>query len=597
MMRLRRSKQKMNATEALGLYQALLKRFGRDESGSLVLFGMFIFILMLWSLGIGIDIVRNETNRVNLQNTLDRAVLAATDLSQTEDPKTVVKDYFAKANLSQYLATTEVDPPTSDGILNYRRVDATANARVDTLFMNMLGVEYMNAYAASSAEEGISDIEISLVVDVSGSMGDSSSSGKTKLFELQDAAKEFGWMMLCNPNAPVNSSGNCSVEPGVVSISLIPYAEQVVVGESLLDAIDNVGIAEGETPNTIYDVTSEHRSSHCVDFQAEDFIQYDLSATELVDRTGHFDPWRGADSTPGAWTCRTEDWRIIRPFVGHHSNLNHLINNLSASGNTSIDLGMKWGVSLLNPEMNRVIASLATEDRTGGATATEPDFADRPLDAATTKGLKVVVLMTDGVNTSQHYLKQEFRSGPSPIWRYVDKSNKDFYSIYRASTDEYYFTGDGKWYDEPYGKGLSYEYTTTTTTCSRGRWWRGRTCTTTTTTSTETVTEGSIAVQMVYPEVWQQFTTAWYAGWSWLSDPVLDHGGSVKNERLLNICDVARDNSILVYTVGFETTSSSEAILKNCATTAGHFYEADGSSLTDVFTSIARSINKLRLIN
>ncbi|MEC8795928.1 MAG: hypothetical protein VXX48_06325, partial [Pseudomonadota bacterium] len=104
-------------------------------------------------------------------------------------------------------------------------------------------------------------------------------------------------------------------------------------------------------------------------------------------------------------------------------------------------------------------------------------------------------------------------------------------------------------------------------------------------------------VQMVYPEVWQQFTTEWYAGWSWLSDPVLDHGGSVKNERLLNICDVARDNSILVYTVGFETTSSSEAILKNCATTEGHFYEADGSSLTDVFTSIARSINKLRLIN
>ena len=104
MMRLRRSKQKMNATEVLGLYQALMKRFGRDESGSLVLFGMFIFILMLWSLGIGIDIVRNETNRVNLQNTLDRAVLAATDLSQTEDPKTVVQDYFAKANLSEYLS-------------------------------------------------------------------------------------------------------------------------------------------------------------------------------------------------------------------------------------------------------------------------------------------------------------------------------------------------------------------------------------------------------------------------------------------------------------------------------------------------------------
>lgn len=596
-MRLRRSRPKMNTAEVFGLYQALMKRFGRDESGSLVLFGMVIFILMLWSLGIGIDIVRTETNRVNLQNTLDRAVLAATDLSQTEDPKTVVQDYFAKANLSQYLGTTEVFPPTSDGILNYRRVDAEANAVVSTMFMNMLGVDSMNAHARSSAEEGTSDIEISLVVDVSGSMGDRSSSGKSKLFELQEAAKEFGWMMLCNPNAPINASGNCSVDPGVVSISLIPYAEQVVVGEALLDAIDNVGVVEGDTPNTPYDVTSEHRSSHCVNFQTADFTLYELSDTVQVDRTGHFDPRRNADSTPNSWTCRTEDWRTIRPFVGHHSNLNHLINNLNASGNTSIDLGMKWGVSLLNPEMNRVIASLATEDRVGGATATEPDFADRPLDPNATKGLKVVVLMTDGVNTSQHYLKEEFRSGPSPIWRYVDKTNKDFYSIYRASTDEYYFTGDGQWYDEPYGKGLSYESTTTTTTCTGGRWWRGKQCTTTTTTSTETVTEGSIAVQMVYPEVWQQFTTAWYAGWSWLSDPVLDHGGSVKNQRLLDICGIARSNRILVYTVGFETTTSSEAILKTCATTEGHFYEADGASLTDVFASIARSINKLRLIN
>lgn len=565
--------------------KARAAHFGHGEDGSLLLFGMIIFILMLWSLGLAVDAMRVENARTLVQQTLDRAVLAAADLDQTEDPKTVVEDYFAKAGISEYLDGVTVTSSNGSSALSFRRVSASATARVDSMFMDLLGVEYMNAVGASTAEEGIGELEISLVLDVSGSMGWSSSSGNTKIKDMQDAAKDFSWMMLCNPNAELNPSGNCSVDPGSVSISLISYAEQVYVGQPLMEALNDPLLSP-------YTLTEEHISSWCVNFETEDYETISLSDDDFIDKTGHFDPWRGASDTPGSWVCPEEkdDWRQIRPYVGHHSNLNYLIGNLRAGGNTSIDIAMKWATSLLDPALRPVIQSLATTDRVGGAPATEPDFSGRPIDYSNPYNMKVIVLMTDGVNTNQHYLKQPYRSGNSPIWRYTDPQNKEFHSIYNAATDQYYFTGDGKWYDEPFGNGTEVE--TTTVHCT-GSWWRGRRCTYTTTTSTA---GGSVAVQMQYPEVWERFTTEWFASWSWLDDPVLYHDNPVKDNRLSDICEIAKSKGMIVYTIGFEAPSSGEDVLRDCATTPGHYFKADGVNLAEVFQIIAISINKLRLV-
>ena len=421
---------------------------------------------------------------------------------------------------------------------------------------------------------------------MSESMSDPSSSGNTKLWQLQDAAKDFAWHMLCNPHAERNSASNCSVTPGTVSISLVPYAEQVVAGEALLNGFnDDTGVVG----NGEYDITDEHLSSHCVTFDEEDFNTPFLSVSEEVKRTGQFDPW-STDDSPSEFVCLTDDWRTIRPFVGHHSNLNHLINNLRAGGNTSIDVGMKWGTLLLDPSARDVIAGLATEDRVGGATATEPDFTGRPFDYDSKKSMKVVVLMSDGENTDQHYLKDAYRADLSPVWRYVDNSNKEHYSIYNADTGQYYFTGTDSWQDEPYGLGAAYAYATVK---CKGSWHRGKTCTYV--TEEGIVKDGSIAVQMTYHEVWADFTTEWYKSWDWLDAPESQWNYTTKNARLDNICDVAKVNEIIVFTVGYEVTSATSTILRDCASTPGHYYDADGLNLAEVFESIASAINQLRL--
>ncbi|NHX28128.1 hypothetical protein HA397_29790, partial [Escherichia coli] len=171
-----------------------------------------------------------------------------------------------------------------------------------------------------------------------------SASGKTKLFDLQEAAKQFGFHMLCNPHAPVSSSGNCNVEQGTVSISLVPYAEQVTVHNDVFDAVN-------EAVGSRYDISREHRYSACATFDSEDFGTALLSVSDDIKRTGPFDPWNDAAEPVEDVVCKTDDWRIVRPMVAHHSDLNYLINNLRAGGNTSIDLGMKWGAGLLDPDL------------------------------------------------------------------------------------------------------------------------------------------------------------------------------------------------------------------------------------------------------
>jgi len=554
-----------------------LGTFGRDQDGSLLLFGMMILILMLWAGGLAIDAIRVETTRTNLQNTIDRAVLAAADLNQSDDAQAVVADYFDKAGLSQYLGAVTVSSTRASGQLSFRRVSASASATINTMFMNMLGIDTLVAASSGTAEEGITDLEISLVLDVSGSMGWSSSSGNSKIYELRNAAKDFVYYMMCNPNETRTSGAACSVEYGKVSITLVPYNEQVVAGANLLGEMN---------------VTSEHLYSNCVTFSANQFQSAAIDPNVALKRTGHFDPWSNYwnYASNNNRTCRLENWREIQPFMDDYQALEARIGNLSAGGYTSIDVGMKWGSALLDPGMQGTVTNLIAKNDGSGGTVVNPVFAGRPYSYTKDYSMKVIVLMTDGVNTTQHYLKDAYRDGLSPIYRNTAYTSR--YSIYNANTGKYYYTYDGTWNDFPYGDADGQVATTTNTRC-RWSWWYGYRCWTT--TSTSTLNQPGSAVQMTYPEVWNKFSTKWFAGWSWLSDPVSTWGNATKNARLQDVCDATKAQGVIVYTIGFEVSGNADTVMSNCASTPGHYFAANGTNLSETFGTIASSINQLRL--
>ena len=507
-----------------------VRAFRDDESGVLVAFGVMLFLMMLMVGGIGVDLMRFEYTRTSLQNTLDRAVLAAADLDQTLDAQGVVEDYFAKSELAEYLSSVTVNQSQS-----YKEVSATAEIDMETQLIHMMGIPTLAAPAAGTAKESIGQVEISLVLDVSGSMGSNS-----RLSNMKVAAKDFVDLVLENSPA------------GEVSISLVPYATQVSLGENLMNE---------------YNVTNEHSYSHCIDFIADEFNNTAVLPTEPLLRTSHFDPWNGdeRDISNGqslvSPVCPTDSYADILPLSMDRVALKAKIDSLVAKGNTSIDLGMKWGAAMLDPGSQPVVTNLISDG------VIDPAFAGRPKAFATGQNLKIAIIMTDGKNTTQYYMLPPYRDGLTDVWRH--QSGK--YSVLHGG--EWYYPHDNSWHDEPYKD-----------------------------------TNGNSSTRLTYPELnaraplhfnaahnWAGILGYTAADAQWHYGVMNSHNNYYKNQRLDRVCKAAKEQGIVVYTIAFEAPSDGQRVLEKCASSDAHHFDADGIEISDAFVSIASSISKLRL--
>ncbi len=514
--------------------------FVRDEDGSMVLFGLYLFMAILLIGGISVDVMRSEFSRLRLQNTVDTAILAAADLDQRLDPVAVVKDHFEKAGLGEYLGDIEVVSS-----INSRTVTASSSVDVNTMFINALGVPSLRAAASGTAREDISDIEISLVLDVSGSMGNG-----TRLSEMKSAATSFVNTVLSD-DRPGGVAGE-------VSISIVPYSTQVNVGQAVANALP---------------LAFRQDLSHCVDFEGDDFSTTALPAT-IRNQTGHFDPW-SRTSPPRQPVCRNEASFRARAISEDRDALLAQISALSPDGNTSTDLGLKWGIAMLDPSFRPVTAALVN---TGEVAAT---FADRPYDYGRTNSMKVLVVMTDGENTDQYRLRDGYNSGMSDVWgrKYSDGSWR--FSVDRPEISDK--DGDGT---------------------SAERWYLPRT-----NTWSNTRDGGNAAsLQLSYPQLWAAASMGynayymWYRQyndsnlyWDWFRKGYTTVSPGTKDDRMAQICATAKDRGILVFSVAFEIDAADAVLMKQCASSDNHYFEVDGADIVYAFTAIASTINQLRL--
>ncbi len=529
--------------------------FAADEEGSLIIFSLYLLVIMLIVAGMGVDLMYAESRRMRLQSTLDRAVLAGASLSQTINSKAVVLDYFAKEGLSGAINASDI---TVTATATGKTVSAGASIPLDTLFLGLAGINQLQAPARGAARENVTDVEISLVVDVSGSMGGSSSSGKRKIEDLQQAAKEFVYAMQCDPDsASAPFAGPCTVPAGKVSISLVPYNQQVLAGEPLLSQ---------------FDVTREHTYSSCMDFNGADFTATALALDPTV-----IDPTNSPNPNPtlprsapiAVWgsgkyaldplrVCNPDPKRRIRPYVGDHAQLFAAIDGLYAGGNTSIELGMKWGTALLDPAFQPGLANMANN-----LGLVDPAFVGRPFSYTRPDTKKVIVLMTDGMNTTHWQVKAGLRSGLSPFWE-DDKNNV---SLFDPAQGDFYHVATGGRGPNPYG-------------------------------------DPSKVQQLSWADFWQKYNKHFYsqvvsaANHSSLPvNPVDSIGSSLKDARLDAMCNAAKARGITIYTVGFEAPAHSRTIMKACATDAAYYFDVNGTTISQAFQAIARNINALRLIN
>jgi len=535
-----------------GFSQAI-REFRHREDGAIISFALLTIVMMLMITGLAVDVMRAEEKRTSIQYTQDRAVLAAASLRQNLSAQDIIDDYFLKEGLQDVTPTVDVVNE-----LNSRRVtvayDDSNMPSVNTMFMDMLGIDTLAAVASSGAEDGIGKVEISLVLDVSGSMAQRSVSGGTKISDLKTAAKDFVDTLLEDDSAP-----------NTYSISIVPYSTQVTVGEELLDK---------------YNVTSEHDASHCVDFTSEHFITTAVETTEELQRTGHFAAWTWDGSIPVGWwnrTCITDDIpsRKILPLSNDSDDLKDYIDDLIVTGWTSTEIGIKWGAALLDPSAQTAVDSLITDGEISDG------LAGRPYDYNAGDVRKVMIVMTDGENTNQYFLDPTKTTGLSSVWyRYVDDNHHQFW-VYNPTKG-----GSSKYRKLFYNR--------------RGRLYSSL--------AWDSAPHAQ-AQRLTYQQLWALGTMSFVserlygpAGLNndnWTSSGWPNHFSRVswaeKDTRMENICTAAKDQGILLYTIGFEVRDGNAAKLMQCATTDAHFFRVEGVEISEAFASIAAQISNLKL--
>ena len=150
---------------------AFIRRFKKDDEGGLIILTLLLLISMLVVGGMAVDFMRFESERTKLQSVSDRAVLAAANLNQELAPAAIVADFF-KAEGFEDAITSNLDDATAvqrNG--GGSTITITSEVNVNTFYLRLIGMDTLTAPAASSAIAGTGNVEVSLVLDISGSMG------------------------------------------------------------------------------------------------------------------------------------------------------------------------------------------------------------------------------------------------------------------------------------------------------------------------------------------------------------------------------------------------------------------------------------------
>jgi Flp pilus assembly protein TadG len=207
------------AVDACGL----VRRFAADVRGNVaMLFGLSLPVLILMTFG-GVDIHRMSTVRVNLQDALDAAALAAARSPYTADADLQRVGLAAlKANLKSYPNVTLEEDQTSFTLSSDDVVIADARVQVKTLVANIflppygqLMDDYLPVGSHSEVDRSSRNIEVALVLDVTGSMGGQ------KIADLKTAAKELVDIIVQPVQTPYYSK-----------LALVPYSMGVNLGSN-----------------------------------------------------------------------------------------------------------------------------------------------------------------------------------------------------------------------------------------------------------------------------------------------------------------------------------------------------------------------------
>jgi Flp pilus assembly protein TadG len=307
------------------------KKFESDERGSIaILFGLSVFVLF-WCVGLAVDGARYYSVQTRVNSAIDSAALAGArgmrlnnlTIAETE---ALTQKYFKtnfEATGGDYKmiqpALPKVNVNTTAG-----SVEIIALAKVPTIFGSIGGIDNLNVARSSVAVFSSTDLEISMQLDLTGSMNNDSVTDQrsittsTKISELQTAAKDFVDIMI--PNTP---------GPNKVRIGLAPFSAGVNAG-AYLKSVDG----------------GRNSSDNCT-FERKQAAYQDTDDVPTI-----ADPLKiAADLGLSKDLCPTA---TVMAMTDDKVGLSKAIDKFVANNSTAGHLGAAWAHYLLSPKWQNI---------------------------------------------------------------------------------------------------------------------------------------------------------------------------------------------------------------------------------------------------
>jgi Flp pilus assembly protein TadG len=353
----------------------LLKRFSRDDKGTVVVLFAFMFPLLVIAMGAAIDMGRWLHAQHQTQGALDAGVLAgARELQVTGDE---AKAIIAARNTYTVNVASRIplkNPPsasfnvtTQDGV---KQMNGAESNPMKMLLLPVIHVNEMPVIVKARSQvraggKSKSALEVSVMLDVTGSM----CSPCEKLDAMKDAATDLIKIVVSEDQGEFTSKA-----------ALVPFSETINLG-SYFNTVMNGGPAAPPSKSV------EQKNG-----QTRDWYR---TATCVVERTGigaYLDTAPSGNNFPlRAYTpdgkCNPNDAKFV-PLTADKQRLLDAIRDLKTSGNTAGHIGTAWAWYALSPNW-----------------ASRFPAASRPMsygDIATGKVRKIAVLMTDGEYNVQY---------------------------------------------------------------------------------------------------------------------------------------------------------------------------------------------------
>lgn len=460
-------------------FQSSISEFLDDTKGGITAFTIIVFVIMIISVGMAVDFMRHEALRAELQDAVDRGVLAATAFDQSVAAEETVRGYIKSTRFvpnGYTLKVTDKSDKNDDGsVKDVRRIEAVASYQFNTFFLKLAGIPTLKVEARGEALEGVGQVEITMVFDISGSMAGTAKNATQSRIEILRASAETFVNKIFDQDAS-----------GAATISLIPFAGGVNAGQVAFDHFVD---------------TQVHSYSRCLQFPENDYLTSLTSIPGSLSQIQHFESNRSSNTPDDllGWGGCPSNAQEIEYFSADRDALIARVRGLKGHDYTATHDGMRWANMISDPDFNVITQKLVTS----GDVAVAQESLPGALKTGSNR--KYIILMSDGKTTRTQVVEPQ---------HYQDADDHAFFDTNRARN-------------------------------------------------------------------------------SVLSQPL---DSDQTRQRLANACKTAKDNGIVVFTIGFDIKDGSDAYndLSDCAT-EGKFFPVEGNKLVDAFNNISVTIQKLRL--